>query len=282
MESTIEIVICVTTGVCVAIVALANRGTYSRAIDYVERDLADRLRSLRIVTPRLRQWVNIWLGLVVSMFFVLWLGANLLPHALLLASLLSAGPWFLIRRVSQKRRQKLEDQLADAMVMFSSAVRAGMSIAQALELLGEDCPKPINQEFRQLTGEYRLGKPLERTLTEAKERLKSENFVLFAAALLASRESGGRLNETVERISKSVMEVQRLQRKVHTETAQARKSAVYMVLVMPVILAAYWVLSPENVEQLFEPGPGAIILCVAILLDIVAFTWALRILRPDI
>ena len=99
------------------------------------------------------------------------------------------------------------------------------------ELLTQECPKPISEEFRQIVGEYQMGKPLERTLTEAKERLRSENFILFAAALLASRESGGRLNETVERISTSVLEVQRLERKVRSETAQARKSAVYMAII---------------------------------------------------
>ena len=40
----------------------------------------------------------------------------------------------------------------------------------------------------------------------------------------------GRLNETVERIAQSVLEMQRLERKIRSETAQARKSAVYMAI----------------------------------------------------
>ena len=69
--------------------------------------------------------------------------------------------------MSQARRQKIEEQLADAMVMFSSAIRAGLSIPQALDLLAVDSPKPISQEFHQMISEYKLGKPLERTLSEA-------------------------------------------------------------------------------------------------------------------
>ena len=95
-------------------------------------------------------------------------------------------------------------------------------------------------------GEYELGKPLDRTLTEAKARLQSENFALFAAAMLASRESGGRLNETVDRIAHSVLELQRLERKVLSETAQARKSAVYMALAPLLILIVYYFVDPEN------------------------------------
>ncbi len=277
----LELILCVLTGVLVAGAAYANLGNYSSLIDFVERDLRDRLRSLRALTPHLRRWINIWLALVAAIFFILWLGFEMLPTAMLVAALLCAGPWYIVRRLATTRRQKIEDQLADAMVMFSSAVRAGLSIAQSLELLADDCPKPINQEFKQIVGEYQLGKPLERTLTEAKERLQSENFVLFTAALLASRESGGRLNETVERISKSVLELQRLERKVMSETAQARKSAVYMILILPIILLAYAFMAPEEVAQ-FQTLPGQIILAIAVILTLIAYVWALRIIRTEI
>lgn len=261
----------------------AGGGGYALVVDFIQRDLHERLRSFRAQTPHLRKWIHAWLGIVLGAVVVVWLVVDAPLLAVLLGSLLSAGPWYLVRRMSRERRQKIEDQLADAMVLFSSAVRAGMSLAQALELLSEECPKPINQEFRQLVGEYKMGKPLERTLTEAKERLKSENFVLFAAALLASRESGGRLNETVERISKSVLELQRLERKVLSETAQARKSAVYMALVPVFVLAVYFfVIDPTNTYKLFTTLPGQLMLSVAIILNVGAYFWGLRILRADI
>jgi tight adherence protein B len=195
---------------------------------------------------------------------------------------LAAGPWYLVRRMALTRRRRIEDQLADAMVMFSSAIRAGLSLAQSLEVLALDCPSPINQEFTRIIGEYKLGKPLERTLSEAKDRLRSENFVLFAAALLASRESGGRLNETVERISRSVLELQRLERKVVAETAQARKSAIYMAITPAVILVVYYFIEPHNTRLLFVSFAGQIILAVAIVLNIVAYLWARKILDPDL
>ena len=61
------------------------------------------------------------------------------------------------------------------MVSLSSAIKAGLSLAQALEVLADQSPKPLNAEFRRIVGEYQMGKPLDRTLEEAKERLKSEN-----------------------------------------------------------------------------------------------------------
>lgn len=270
------------TGICVAGIAYANLDNYALAIDFVQRDLADRLRSLRASTKHLRRWINAWLAIVVATLLTLWVGFDALVFALCAALLMCAGPWYLVRRLSETRRRKIEDQLADSMVMFSSAIRAGLSIPQALELLAVESPKPISQEFTQISGAYKLGKPLERTLTEAKDDLKSENFVLFAAALLASRESGGRLNETVERISQSVVELQRLERKVRAETAQARKSAVYMAIVPAILLVVYYFVDPQNTELLFVTLPGQIILSTAGMLNLIAYLWALKILNADI
>lgn len=160
--------------------------------------------------------------------------------------------------------------------------RAGLSLAQSLEILAAQCPKPINAEFHQIVAEYKMGKPLEQTLREAKERLRSENFALFAAALLASHESGGRLNETVERIAQSVREMQRVERKILSETAQARKSAVYMALAPAFILVVYYFVDPINTTLLFTEPVGQLLLATALVLNVIAYLWARVILSPDI
>ena len=91
-----------------------------------------------------------------------------LIFAVLISAFLLCGPWYLLRRMAERRRQKIEDQLADAMVMLANAVRAGLSLAQSMEILAAQCPRPINDEFHQIVAEYNLGKPLEQTLIEAR------------------------------------------------------------------------------------------------------------------
>ncbi len=217
-------------GTGIAVGALAGRSTYSQAIDFVEDDLKDKLRRLRLRTDSLRKYLVSWTIVVSVTAAVLLVVAGSLIFAVTAAVLLVSLPWYVLRRLAETRRLLIEDQLADAMVSLSNAIKAGLSLAQALEILARQSPKPISQEFQQIVGEYQLGKDLEQCLKEAKTRLRSENFALFAAALEASRQSGGRLNETVERIATSVRELQRLERKVRSETAQARTSSVYMAL----------------------------------------------------
>jgi tight adherence protein B len=269
-------------GAATAVAFWVGRPYLAQVFLRVEKDLADKLRRLRTSTRRLRSYLVVWLIVSALAMAAMALAAGSAIFALLAGVFLLCTPWYLLRRMAERRRQKIEDQLADAMVGLANAVRAGLSLAQALEILAAQCPPPINTEFHQIIGEYKLGKPLERTLSEARQRLKSENFALFAAAMMASHESGGRLNETVERIAHSVLELQRLERKVVAETAQARRSAVYMAVAPAFILVAYWFIDPVNTTMLFTRFLGQCILASAVVLNVIAYVWASFLLNPDI
>ncbi|RMG38664.1 MAG: hypothetical protein D6725_06760 [Planctomycetota bacterium] len=273
------------TGTAIGIATFAVRGHIAAALDLLVDDLRGKLKRLRIDLPpdRLRTLTIALLVADLLCFFALWwlfrgpwLGGFLGIAVLGL-------PWYAIRRLAERRRQQIEDQLADAMVSLSSAIRAGLSLAQALEILAQQSPYPLRYEFRQIVNEYRMGKPLEVCLDEARRRLRSENFALFAAAMQASRASGGKLNETVERIAHSVRELQRLERKILAETAQARSAAFYMAITPFAILAIYYfVVDQQNTVRLFTTFLGQMMLATAALLNLIAYLWARRILNPEI
>ncbi|NLY00291.1 MAG: hypothetical protein GXY83_29695 [Rhodopirellula sp.] len=271
---------------CVAAAAAlggyAGSDYFGTAFHAIEQDLTDKLRRLRAPTRTVRRSLLLWMATIAVVFAVFWLLLGSPIFGALVSVFLAAGPWYLLRRMAERHRQKIEDQLADAMVTLANAIRAGLSLVQSLEILAAQCPKPINAEFHQIAAEYNLGKPLARTLSEASQRLRSENFALFAAAMMATHESGGRLNETVERIAESVLELQRLERKVMSETAQARKSAIYMAMAPAFILVAYWFVDPGNTALLFTTTVGQMMLAVAVLLNLAAYFWARVILNPDI
>ena len=247
--------------------------------DTLERKWADQLRRIRISTVRLRIYLKCWLGITAAVSVLLLVGFASPLFAVCAMVFLLSVPWLILRNLAASRHEKIEDQLPDAMVSLSSAIRAGLSLPQSLDVLASQCPRPIREEFQQIHGEYQLGKTLDICLKEARDRLKSENFALFAAAMEASRQSGGRLNDVVERIAVSVRELHRLERKILAETAQSRRSALYMSLAPAAILAMYWAfLDAASVERLFVELPGQLVLVAAVLLNLVAYVWSQRIL----
>lgn len=270
-------------GSSIAMLAWAGEPFFTQYLDRTEAAFRDKLKRLRVYPKRLRPTIIAWCMLVLAHFLVMALVFDVPVIGLVLSMLLLGLPWYFLKRWTEQRRELIEDQLADSMVSLSSAIKAGLSLAQALEILAKQSPKPISQEFGQIIAEYQMGKTMERCLDEARERLRSENFALFSAAMQASRESGGKLNETVERIAVSVREMQRLERKVVADTAQARTSAFYMALVPIAILALYYfVVDPINTEKLFTTVIGQLFLCASIVLNVVAYLWARHILNPDI
>ena len=270
-------------GLATAVLSYSGADSFRRGFLFVESDFRDKLRRLRVNTQNLRKILLFWLVFALATVFVMWIVFNLPILGLTMSSLLVCLPWYVVRRMSEKRQEKIEDQLADAMVSLSSAIKAGLSLAQALDILAQQTPVPICQEFQQIVGEYQLGKPMERCLLETKQRLRSENFALFAAAIEASRQSGGRLNETVDRIAHSVRELQRLERKILSETAQARASAFYMALAPIAVLAFYYfVMDPQGTKLFFQRLGGQIILGTALILNLIAYLWARVILNPEI
>lgn len=283
MESGLELVILsVIMGVAVGVLAWSASGWVDQMLDVVENDVREKLRQMRIHTPHLRYYLATWLYVLVLVFVVTSFGYGNPVFAILAVMLMGPLPWYILYRMAKHRRQKIEDQLAGSMTTLSGAIRAGLSLAQSLEILAEQSPQPIRVEFQHMVSQYSMGQTLQETLTEAKERLRSENFTMFAAAMLASRESGGKLNETVERIAQSVREFQRLERKIESETAHARKSAIYMALAPPIILLVYFFVDPVNTRLLFTTVPGQIMLSFAVILDVAAWLWSHIILTPDI
>ena len=280
MEAAIGTVL---VGLACGILPFGAEDFYGRGVDFVEADIRDKLRHLRISAKNLRWWLHAWTIFVVVVLLGMSVAFSSLPLDLTVSCLLVCLPWYVVRRKAERRRQMIEDQLADAMVALSSAIKAGLSLAQALDILAQQTPRPICQEFQQIIGEYQLGKPMERCLAEARKKLRSENFALFAAAMEASRDSGGRLNETVDRIAHSVRELQRLERKITAETAQARTSSLYMALAPIFVLAVYYfVIDPINTERLFTTFAGQVMLSFAVVLNVTAWLWARQILNPEI
>jgi len=66
------------------------------------------------------------------------------------------------------------------------------------------------------------------------------------------------------------------------ETAQARKSAVYMALAPAMILVVYYFVDPVNTALLFTRTIGQMMLAAAVALNVVAYFWARVIMNPNI
>ncbi len=192
-------------------------------------------------------------------------------------------PSVALRVLSRRRLGRLESQLVDGIQTLASGVRAGLNLVQAMNLVANDGPIPLNQEFRHMLREYDYGVPLEEAMDNAADRIGSGDFRLLFAALQTHRERGGDLGETLDRIAGSIREIQRLESRVQALTAEGRATAHWLgAMPVVVILILYFLVDAAGVKGLFQDSLGKVIILAIIVLNVVGFLWIRRIVSLDI
>lgn len=245
-----------------------------------EYDLIFRRALLLDIAPRMITMITGMVILVLgfmgfaltrSVWGVIPLGfvGALLPHAM-------------IRYLRRRRLKKLEEQLVGGVQTLASGVRAGLNLVQSLALVSRDGPSPIRQEFLHLNREYEYGISLEEAMGNAAERIGSSDFRLLFAALQTHRERGGDLGETLDRIAESIREIQRLEGRVQTLTAQGRATARWLAAMPVIILGILYVIDAGGVKQMFTEPVGNLLLGAIGLLTFLGFLWIRKVIAIDI
>ena len=191
-------------------------------------------------------------------------------------------PSVVLKLLRKYRLRRLDDQIVDGIQTLISAVRAGLNLVQAMDLLAKNGPRPISQEFAHLVREYEHGVSLEKAMQNAAGRIGSANYRLLFAALLTHRERGGDLADTLERIAGSIREIYRLEKRVETLTAPNRTAARWMGAMPAVVLGILYLIDPYDVRMLFTTTPGRIVLLIIVALNVVGFLWIRKIVSIDI
>ena len=192
-------------------------------------------------------------------------------------------PTVFIKHLREKRLARLNEQLVGGIQTLASGVRAGLNLVQALELVARDGPDPLKQEFAHMVREYEFGIGLEDAMSNAAERIGSGDFGLLFAALLTHRERGGNLGETLDKICEAIREIQRLEHRVDSLTAQGRATARFLgAMPAVVLLMVYFIVDAKGVESMFVSTPGKIILAAIVALNILGFLWINKIMDIDI
>ena len=191
-------------------------------------------------------------------------------------------PSAVVRHLAQKRSERLERQLVDGMTIMISAVRAGLNLGQAIELLVTNSAGPIKEEFSQLLREHQMGMDLNQAMRNASNRIGSSNYRLLFTALQMHHQRGGNLSQSLERLAESIREIQRLEGKLDAITAQGRAQARLMGLMPILIMGILYLIEPDGVRMLFTEPIGRLLLLVAVALIICSFLWIRRIMAVDI
>jgi tight adherence protein B len=180
-----------------------------------------------------------------------------------------AIPNMIIKLRDSQRRMKFNKQILDAIMLLSSSLKGGLSLLQAFEVLVEEMPAPISQEFGLLVRENKMGVTLEESLVRMDKRMHMEELSLVINSILVARETGGDLTKVFSRLSTTIRDNRKLKENIQTLTMQGRMQGVIMS-VLP-FLFVWWVLTfdKHHFDIMLSNDTGRMLLFVAGALQLV-------------
>lgn len=192
------------------------------------------------------------------------------------------GPRFYLRSLKKQRLAKFNEQLEDALISMSSALKAGFSITQALENVASERRHPISFEFTLLLQELRLGVQFDTALRKMADRIGSQDFELVAVAVITARQTGGELTNILEELSGVIRERMRIMQRVRALTAQGRMQAWLIASVPFVLLFAMTRLAPDLMDEFLGSVVGVVVLFAVVVMVVSGFLWIRKITTIDV
>ena len=268
----------------VLILALVVMSVISRGIEqYEERFLTKSARDLGqmfyFVDPR--QLLILDVACALGFGLVGWLAANILVGVILgvAGGLL---PFYGVRYLRQRRIQKFEEQLVDALTQMSAAFKAGLTLPQAAENVAKEAPPPLGQEFGLFIRELKVGVQVEEALNNMAARVGSEDLHLVVTATNVARKLGGNMAEMFDIIAQTIRERFRLEGRIRALTAQGKLQG-WVVGAMPLILGLVLnAMRPDLMEPMLHSKFGYGLVLAIVVMEMVGIWMIRRIVNIDV
>jgi tight adherence protein B len=247
----------------------------------------DGTRSLDVLLERARiplrpgEFVIVVVGgaLGIAALVMVVSGSALLGSAAGVLAVLVAAR--VLRRRVSKRTKAFAAQLPDALTLVASSLSAGHTFLRAVQMMCEESPPPLSEEFSRLVAETRLGDSVTEALQRMAQRLQIRDLDMVVQAIRIQQTVGGRLADLFHTLAEVIRARDEVKREVQILTAEGRMSAYVLAGLAPSLFAIMRLLNPRYIEPLFH-GTGLILLVGCGVSVIAGLFVILRMVKIDV
>lgn len=273
---------CVAGSVC--LLSLGAVRALSRAFEeYQRRYLAPSLDALREMFLFLEPRQLLHLNFAALLLFAAAGSALAGPSCGALAAVVGLfAPALAIRWYRARRLSRFEGQLGDALQQIANALRAGLTLQQAVEQVGRESDPPLRHELGLLVREVKLGVAIDSALAAMAERIRSDDLQLVATSAAIARQLGGNMAEMFEAIAATIRERFRLEGRIAALTSQGKLQGIIVAALPPVLGLFLHSFRPDLIEPMFDGAFGYALLAGIALLQAIGFLTIRRIVAIDV
>ncbi|MGQ9649707.1 MAG: type II secretion system F family protein [Phycisphaerae bacterium] len=179
----------------------------------------------------------------------------------------------------KRRIRKLVEQLPEVFDLMCQALKAGHSLASAIQLISQQMPDPVAGEFGRVFQEQNLGLTVEDALLNMTKRVDQMDVRFFVTAVLIQRQTGGDLAEVLEKIGKVIRDRIQLFGVVRALTAEGRLSGWVLLLLPVLVFFGMMVVNPAYAAELTDTDYGRKMLGIAIGMDLMGMAMIKKIVN---
>lgn len=241
-------------------------------------DAQANLREMFVFIDLTHLWPAV-VCLATSLALLSWLIFDLIFLSLLIAIVALFLPRYALNKAIRARTETFEQQLPDALLAMSSALRAGVSLGVALKQVVQNAEAPFSQELGLVLREQRVGISLPDALANLYTRMPSENIQMMTTLMRVASVSGGSLADLLERLSTTVRARLHLSMKLRVLTSQGTMQAWIVGSLPVVLLIVLNFIDPYSTHLMFYTTAGQIVLLIVIILETAGALMLKRILQ---
>ena len=188
---------------------------------------------------------------------------------------LGSFPFLYLISLKQKRMEKFQEQLPDALDLVARALKAGHAFSGGLKMVADEFSDPIGTEFRKTIDEINFGVGIDLAMKNLANRVDCPDLQFFVVSVIIQRETGGNLAEILEKIASLIRERYKLYGKIRSLAAEGKLSAVILLALPPLMALYFFIIQPAYVGLLFK-DPVGIVMVVGASIMMVIGTYVMK------
>lgn len=182
---------------------------------------------------------------------------------LMILILIAAIPAFMYSRAASQRSRELDLALPLALQQVANEMAAGATLETALKRVASTAPAPADVEIGRLQRRVEI-MGIDEAFSEMARQLDIPSFTLTASVVRVGTSSGGRLIEALKNLSRTLIEIERLNKKLRTASENGRRNLYLMSIIGPVVAVASSLVVDHETSVLAD-GFGQLLIGIAVL-----------------
>lgn len=176
-------------------------------------------------------------------------------------------------------RDRIENDLLQAVIIMNNAFKLGRSIVQAIELVSTELPGIIGNQFKTMRYEISKGLSVEVVFDRFAKRINVEEANYLTASLTILNKTGGNIIKVFTAIESSLFMKKKLRLELNSLTSSS-KVIMWVLFLVPILyIILISILNPAYFEPFINTSVGIVLAFVAAIFYIIYIIIVRKILK---